>query len=380
MEGTIVDQDLHTISETSICHYSRNKGTAITIRGYNLIDIANNCSLEEAIYLLYYGRLPDESELEKLKENIISRRIMSESLQSYLENLPDNLFYLQLVSLIVHYLDLYENKKNNEEVLFQINALTIPSIIYYYHYKKNKIRLNINTGNDAMAVNMIKLLHYNDESKYSNASYIRLIEKSLVTTYEIGMPHSITTSRIASSGGNSIYECLKVGSICFLGIKHFGAIRMHSEKFKDIKSVENVKPLFEKLINNKETIYGFGHPVLKNGDPRCDLIMNFIKEGNQYQKLNNEEEILIEKKKVIWEIKKLVANIDLHIYTFYKSLNIDELLGMAFVASMRLNSVLVHSIEHDKLNKVVLGFMPLVYKGEFNLSFTPLKDRKTSKF
>ena len=58
--------------ETSLCTVGVS-GTGLTYRGYDITDLAENTTFEEVAYLIFYGHLPNASELagykQKLKEN-----------------------------------------------------------------------------------------------------------------------------------------------------------------------------------------------------------------------------------------------------------------------------------------------------------------------
>lgn len=42
----------------------------LTYRGYNIDDLTENCSFEEVIYLLWNGKLPNQTELDELKKQL----------------------------------------------------------------------------------------------------------------------------------------------------------------------------------------------------------------------------------------------------------------------------------------------------------------------
>ena len=52
-----------TAGETSICTVGK-EGAGLTYRGYDIYDLADNASFEEVAYLLMYGKLPSQVELD----------------------------------------------------------------------------------------------------------------------------------------------------------------------------------------------------------------------------------------------------------------------------------------------------------------------------
>ena len=51
--------------ETGICTVGK-EGAGLTYRGYDIYDLAEHARFEEVAYLLHYGRLPTQAELNSL--------------------------------------------------------------------------------------------------------------------------------------------------------------------------------------------------------------------------------------------------------------------------------------------------------------------------
>src|SRR2546428_4266875 len=71
---------------------SKVEGTAgrLIYRGYNIHDLARTTSFEEVAYLLWFGRLPNVTELANLKQNLAAERTMPEAVTRVLGALPAN--------------------------------------------------------------------------------------------------------------------------------------------------------------------------------------------------------------------------------------------------------------------------------------------------
>ena len=51
-----------TAGKTALCTVGK-EGAGLTYRGYDIYDLADNANFEEVAYLLLYGRLPNQAEL-----------------------------------------------------------------------------------------------------------------------------------------------------------------------------------------------------------------------------------------------------------------------------------------------------------------------------
>src|SRR5260370_20204272 len=64
------------------------EGMGLTYRGYSINDLAEKATFEEVAFLLLYGHLPNRTELESYRRNLISLRGLPPSLKTVLELLP----------------------------------------------------------------------------------------------------------------------------------------------------------------------------------------------------------------------------------------------------------------------------------------------------
>ena len=57
--------------ESEICYIDGQAGV-LSYRGYNIHTLAENATFEEVIYLLWYGRLPKQEDLDQLKRDLVA--------------------------------------------------------------------------------------------------------------------------------------------------------------------------------------------------------------------------------------------------------------------------------------------------------------------
>src|SRR3989344_4758134 len=103
-----------------------------------------------------------------------------------------------------------------------------------------------------------------------SAKEAAVFEAALISVIDHGMgTTSSMTARFAASGGNSVNASVAAGIIA-LGDYHGGAIEKAMEQFRKISLV---KDFVADALKNKKIIYGFGHSVYKNRDPRVKEIL-----------------------------------------------------------------------------------------------------------
>src|SRR3974390_713716 len=80
LEGIIATQ-------SAICFIDGEAGI-LAYYGYDIHTLADNATFEEVIFLLWNGRLPNRTELEYLKKNLVQYRPIPEAVQDFLATVP----------------------------------------------------------------------------------------------------------------------------------------------------------------------------------------------------------------------------------------------------------------------------------------------------
>src|ERR687887_733216 len=72
---------------SAICFLDGRAGRLLYF-GYDVHDLAKNASFEEVVYLLWHGELPNRSQLDSLKGELIANRELPEPLLAMLRTWP----------------------------------------------------------------------------------------------------------------------------------------------------------------------------------------------------------------------------------------------------------------------------------------------------
>lgn len=73
--------------ETALCTVGKT-GSGLTYRGYDIKELADNAQFEEVAYLLLYGKLPNQAELDAYKTRLKGLRSLPDALKTVLEQIP----------------------------------------------------------------------------------------------------------------------------------------------------------------------------------------------------------------------------------------------------------------------------------------------------
>src|SRR3989344_5893997 len=181
-----------------------------------------------------------------------------------------------------------------------------------------------------------------------------LFEKMLISVIDHGMgTTSSMTARFIASGGNSLNVGVG-GGILSIGDHHGGAIEKAMEQFYAWQKLGKEKARLEikEMIKRKKVIYGFGHKVYKDDDPRVLVLLKEMKK-KKFSSLHLylKEEV----EKVLAEVKgrKLPINIDGFIALLLCDFGFDPLLGKGVFIIGRTPGLVAQTYEELKYEKPV---------------------------
>src|SRR6202051_3231322 len=76
-------------TNSSICYIDGDRGV-LAYRGIDIHELADHSNFEETCYLLWFGRLPNQSELEDLKQRLAQERHLDPAIIEFLRSVPKN--------------------------------------------------------------------------------------------------------------------------------------------------------------------------------------------------------------------------------------------------------------------------------------------------
>ena len=90
-------------------------GMGLNYRGYDIKDLSKYCIFEEVAYLLYFGALPTQAQLNWFRAEVAKSRWLPKVLKEVLERIPKNVHPMDVMRTISSFMGLLEpeDKKNN---------------------------------------------------------------------------------------------------------------------------------------------------------------------------------------------------------------------------------------------------------------------------
>src|SRR5512141_823657 len=138
------------------------EGVGLTYRGYSIDDLAENASFEEVAHLLIRGKLPNASELESYRKNLVSMRGMPEKLKGILEAVPGSAHTMDVLRTGSSALGTMEpeSAENDQYRIAERLLACFPyMLLYWLHFHRKGVRIPAETRGEDLAGHFLTLLH-----------------------------------------------------------------------------------------------------------------------------------------------------------------------------------------------------------------------------
>jgi citrate synthase len=383
-DGTGVLAGLTTISD--IQAYKEVDGNKVpcegklTYRGYSVTDIVGDFvsnkrfGFEETTYLLLFGNLPDDKQLEDFKAYMAKCQTLPTNFVRDVVMKAPSKDIMNSLSKSILTLASYDDKSEDlsiSNVLRQCMMLisTFPMLaVYGYHAYNHYVRhgsFYIHRPDKSLstAENILRMLR--PDMKYTELE-AQVLDIALVLHMEHGGGNNSTfTTHVVTSSGSDTYAVIAAALSSLKGPKHGGAnikvVEMMNDLRKnvsDISDEQEVKRYLENILckeafDKKGLIYGMGHAVYSLSDPRATIFKGFVEELAE-QKGRNEDfklysmverlapQVIAKGRKIY---KGVSANVDFYSGFVYSMLDIPLELFTPIFAMARIVGWSAHRIE-----------------------------------
>ena len=250
-------------------------------RGYSIEELAEKASFLEVAYLLIYGELPTQAQYDAFATGIRRHTLVNEDMRKIFDGFPVNAHPMCVLGSLVNamsafYPDSHEGNQNTDLHITRLMA-KLPTIATWSYkrsqghptnYPKNELDYISNFLNMMFA---LPVEDYKVDPVVAQALNVLLI---LHADHEQNC--STSTVRLVGSSQANIYSSIAAGVNALWGPLHGGANQEVIEMLEEIKAGGGDVAKYIDMAKNAKTtgfrLFGFGHRVYKNFDPRARII------------------------------------------------------------------------------------------------------------
>lgn len=346
----------------------------LTYRGLNIDDLTEHASFEEVIYLLWFGKLPRQSELDRLLQQLDEEASLSEELIAVIESIPKDANPMAALRTCVSMLALYDHEANDMSREANVNKAIrlqakLPAIVAAFARIRNGKQAIGPRKGVGIAHNFLYMLTGQDPDPIA----VESLNKALVLHADHELNASTFAARVTVATLSDMYSGITSAIGTLKGPLHGGANEAVMEMLEEIGNASQVQSYIMDKLNNREKIMGFGHRVYKNGDPRAKHLKKMSQELGKLTGDSNWYEMSVQIEQLVTSEKGLKPNVDFFSASVYTALEIPRDLFTPIFAMSRVSGWTAHILEQYDNNRLIRPRAE--YVGLSHQKYTPINLR-----
>lgn len=359
-------------------------------RGYSIEELAEKADFLEVAFLLIFGELPTQVQLDKFHNDIKAQSIVDEDVKKILDAFPKSAHPMGVLASLTSALTAFNPTSvnvNSEADMY--NAIVkilgkFPVLAAWTLRKKQGLPLDYGDRSLGYVENVLKMMFKQPNEEYKlNPILIDALDKLLILHADHEQNCSTSTVRIVGSSHAGLFVSLAAGVSALWGPLHGGANQAVLEMLEAIKEDGGDTKKYMAKAKDKDDpfrLMGFGHRVYKNFDPRARIIKKAADEV--LADLGVEDPILeiakgLEKEALedpYFVERKLYPNVDFYSGIIYRAMGIPVEMFTVMFALGRLPGWIAQWREM-RLNKEPIGRPRQIYTGATLREFKTIDNR-----
>lgn len=358
-------------------------------RGYPIEELAEKSSFIETAYLLIWGELPTEEQLQGFSEMLTGHQMLHEAIRRHFDLFPSNSPPMAVLSSVLNALSCFHpqlleitDDSSFQEAVARIMAKvrTIAAFSYRHSLGYNIMYPHPDKKYSANFLHMMFSHPYKDYEP--DPVIVRALDTILLLHADHEQNCSTSTVRMVGSSEANLFASVAAGVCALWGPLHGGAnvavVDMLDSMLAEGLSVKD----FVSQIKDKKNgirLMGFGHRVYKNFDPRAKIIKGIC--NDVLAKLNIDDPMLAMAEELeaaaleddYFVSRKLYPNVDFYSGVILRAIGIPKEMFTVMFAIGRMPGWIAQWYEESKFTKISRPRQ--IYTGATERAYVKMSDR-----
>jgi citrate synthase len=357
-------------------------------RGIPIEQLCAHSTYLEVAYLLVFGELPTEPQLERWIFDVTHHTFVHEDIKHLLETFrydahPMGMLLSGVGALSTFYPEAKHIDDPEERYMAAIRLIAKVPTLAAFAYRHNMGLPYVYPDNDhSYSENFLSMMFKKTEAQYRPDPRLA---KALDVLFILHADHeqNCSTNAVRGVGSSQVdpYSAVAAGVAALYGPLHGGANEAVLKMLRRIENTENIPDFLERVKSREERLMGFGHRVYKNYDPRAKIIKRHVDEVLEATAHNPLVEIATELEKralddEYFTSRKLYPNVDFYSGLIYEALEIPTEMFTVIFAIPRTSGWVSQWMEMNDDSEQKIARPRQIYTGDRDLDYVPIDQRE----
>ncbi|MEU8300590.1 citrate synthase [Micromonospora sp. NPDC048909] len=382
---------VNTASCSSAITYIDGDAGILRYRGYPIEQLAEKSSFLEVSYLLIYGELPTEQQLNEFTEWIRRHSLLHEEMRRFFDGFPRDAHPMAVLSsavsaLSTFYQDSLDPFDSEHVEISTVRLMAKVPTIASYAYKKSIGQPLLYPDNSLGYVdNLLRMTFGVPAEPYEvDPVMARVLDMLFILHADHEQNCSTSTVRLVGSSNANLFASVSAGVNALFGPLHGGANQAVLEMLQKIKADGGDVRSFVQKVKDKQDgvkLMGFGHRVYKNYDPRAAIVKKAAQDVlGRMAKPDPLLDIAMELEEIaladdFFVSRRLYPNVDFYTGLIYKAMGFPTKMFTVLFALGRLPGWIAQWREMINDPETKIGRPRQVYAGSPERDYVPFGNR-----
>ncbi len=340
------------VAESAVSSIDPDAGV-LMYRGYDIAELAEHSTYEETAYLLLHGELPDAHAAGAFAREL-ARGNLPEALAAAIDRSAATAAPMDVLRTVASMSAFGVPAQGATDRIAGLVAATrliaqLPTAVSRYHRRRQGLEPVAPDPTLAFSENFLAML--SGERPTERAA--RIFDVAMILHAEHEMNASTFTARVVAGTGADLTSAVVAAIAALSGPLHGGANAAAMALFEVWGSPGRARAAVNELLERRQKLYGFGHPLYRAYDPRATILKRLSEELSTGGGEPNWYAITEAAERAVFDAKGLYPNVDLYSASVYRYLGIPTDMFTPLFAASRTAGWAAHVLEQQADNRII---------------------------